>query len=173
MIKNLIKTIVHIMAAGLLLQACAHGPYKGRVVEEDSGLPVVGAVAIGDWTGVHVNVAGGTTYCIDAREALTDEKGEFEILDISRGTFSISVYKVGYQRVQCPWESLQRWGGCMTEPAQWDGDRAIILLNKVAKSRMGYEGRPPSGGCGRKDGKPLAEYMKAHEDYRRALGLKH
>jgi hypothetical protein len=128
---------------------------------------------VGQWTYSLPTPAGATTECRDAREAVSDGKGEFEIPEVSWGTFSISVYKVGYQRVQCPWESLQRWGGCMTEPAQWDGDRAIILLNKVAKSRMGYEGRPPSGGCGRKDGKPLAEYMKAHEDYRRALGLKH
>ena len=159
------------LAIGMSVQACAHGPYKGRVVEEDSGRPVTGAVAVGYWTGVHVNVAGGTTYCIDAREAVTDANGEFEIPDVSRGNFMIAIYKVGYKRVQCFWESLMRWGGCMTEQAEWDGDRAIILLERVAKGRLGSaEGDYPSV-CGRKDGKPLSALEEARKEYRRALGL--
>ena len=160
------------LAIGMSVQACAHGPYKGRVIEEESGRPIAGAVAIGTWTGMHINFADAATYCIDAREAVTNANGEFEISDVSRGDFHISVYKVGYQRLECFWEGLMRWGGCMTEPAEWDGDRAIILLHKVAKDRLKYEGRPPSIGCGRKDGKPLTEYLKAHDDYRHARGLK-
>jgi hypothetical protein len=171
--QNHLKTIIQAAAIIFLLQACAHGPYRGRVIEEESGRPIAGAVAIGNWTDVHVNVAGGTTYCIDARETVTDANGEFEIPDVSRGNFSIFVYKVGYRRVQCLWESLMRWGGCMTEPAEWDGDRAIILFERVAKSKLNSEiGEPPHISCGRKDGKPLSEYIKVHKEYRKALGLK-
>jgi hypothetical protein len=139
-------------------------------MEEDSGRPVAGAVAVGYWTGVHVNVAGGTTYCIDAREAVTDANGEFEIPDVSRGNFMIAIYKVGYKRVQCFWESLKRWGGCMTEPAEWDGDRAIILLEKVSRDKMNTAvGRPPHISCGRKDGKPLTESDSINEEYYQAI----
>ena len=169
--QNHLKTIIQAAAIIFLLQACAHGPYKGRVIEEESGRPIAGAVAIGNWTDVHVNVAGGTTYCIDARETVTDANGEFEIPDVSRGNFSIFVYKVGYRRVQCLWESLMRWGGCMTEPAEWDDGRTIILLEKVPLDKLGTEqGNYPSV-CGRKDGKPLSALKKAREEYRRALGL--
>ena len=158
------------LALGISVQACAHGPYKGRVVEEDSGRPVTGAVAVGYWTGVHVNVAGGTTYCIDAREAVTDANGEFEIPDVSRGNFMIAIYKVGYQWMRCLWESLELWGGCMAEPAEWDGDRAIILLGKVPKGKLGTAmGRPPHISCAPKNGEPLKAFSKAREEFHRAL----
>jgi hypothetical protein len=170
--QNHLKQIIQAAAIIFFLQACAHGPYKGRVIEEESGRPIAGAVAVGSWMGMHINFADAASYCIDAREAVTDANGEFEIPDVSRGDFHISVYKVGYQRLECFWEGLMRWGGCMTEPAQWDGDRAIILLEQVAKDRLLEEGSPPDVSCGRKDGRPLIEYIKAHKDYRRARGLK-
>jgi hypothetical protein len=169
--QNHLKTIIQAAAIIFFLQACAHGPYKGRVIEEESGRPIAGAVAVGSWMGMHINFADAASYCIDAREAVTDANGEFEIPDVSRGDFHISVYKVGYQRLECFWEGLMRWGGCMTEPAEWDGGRAIILFERVAKSRLGYEGSPPSGGCGRKDGRPLTAYMEEVKKWERTMGL--
>ena len=170
--ENNFLMLISVLALSLSIQACGHGPYKGRVLEQETGRPVAGAVAVGSWSGVHINVAGGTSYCIDAREAVTDANGEFQIPDVSRGNFRIHVYKVGYQRVECFWEALKRWGGCMTEPAEWDGDRAIFLLERVAKDKLGTaEGNYPST-CGRKDGKPLSALHEAREEYRRAIGLK-
>ena len=158
---------------GLSIQACAHGPYKGRVIDEKSGQPIAGAVAIGIWTTTSPNVGGGTTHCKDAREALTDQNGEFEIPDVSGGLFRIILYKVGYGRVGCFWKVINQAGSCYAnKPVQFDGDRAIFPLKKVAKDKMMWDGRPPSVSCGRKDGKPLIEYIKAHEAYRRARFLK-
>ena len=158
---------------GLSIQACAHGPYKGRVIDEKSGQPIAGAIAIGNWTTTSPNVGGGTTHCKDAREALTDENGEFEIPDVSSGTFSIDIYKIGYRKVGCMWKAFNRAGSCyLNDPVQFDGDRAILPLKKVAKARLGYEGAPPHVSCGRKDGNPLVEYIKVRREFRRAIGLK-
>ncbi len=129
-------------------------------------------MVVGTWTGKHINVACGTTYCIDAREALTNENGEFEIPDVSRGTFRISIYKVGYKRVQCIWKYMRDWGACYVEPVELDGDRAVFPLEKVAEGRLEYEGSPPFITCGPKNGKPLTEYHNARREYRRARGLK-
>ncbi len=40
MLTDIIKMIVHIAGVVVVLQACAHGPHKGRVIEKASGRPV-------------------------------------------------------------------------------------------------------------------------------------
>ncbi len=177
--QNNIRTIIQAAAIVFLLQACAHGPYKGRVVDEITGEPVAGAVAVASWSDVHVNVGGGTSYCIDAAEAVTDGKGEFEILERraplfgTLGTMDIHIYKVGFQRVECMWRYLGEAGTCYAyKPVEFDGDRAVFPLRRVAKNRLHTEeGNYPSV-CGRKDGKPLSALDEARKEYRRALGLK-
>ena len=172
-----------IIMLGLVLLLSAplrcDGPYKGRVVEEKTGQPIPGVLAVANWTGVSVNIAGGTTYCIDAAEALTDENGEFEIpgrrasLFGNLGTMNISIYKVGYQKVECMWKEFYHGGSCYEDPVNFEGDRAIFPLSRVPKAKLdSTDGYPPHISCGRKDGKPLTQYIKVHEDYRRALGLK-
>lgn len=56
------------------------GPYRGKVVDLETGAPIEGAVVAGVW---HIGQYGGPggaidTFC-DAKEALTDKKGEFEV----------------------------------------------------------------------------------------------
>jgi len=174
---SIYRDLLFALAIGVFVQACAHGPYKGRVLDEITGEPVAGAVAVASWSDVHVNVGGGTSYCIDAAEAVTDEKGEFEILGRraplfgTLGTMHIHIYKVGFRRVECMWRYLGEAGTCYADkPVEFDGDRAVFPLRRVAKDKLKWEGSPPHISCGRKDGKPLTEYIKAHEDYRRARG---
>jgi len=165
---SIYRDLLFALAIGVFVQACAHGPYKGRVLDEITGEPVAGAVAVGDWTYTVPTPGGAVTECLDAREALTDENGEFEIPNVSWGIFSISVYKVGYHRVQCMWKYMSEWGTCFTEPVELDGDRAVFPLRR---DRLGTaEGNYPST-CGRKDGKPLSALREARKEYRRALGL--
>lgn len=53
------------------------GPYKGKVVDLETGAPIEGAVVAGVW---HVDQYGGPvrTFC-DAKEALTSKNGEFQV----------------------------------------------------------------------------------------------
>jgi hypothetical protein len=163
------------LSALLLLTNCA-GPYKGRLIDEKSGAPIQGVVVVGYWTNETPTLGGGATNCLDARETVSDVNGEFTVPTSTYGEFfgemKIAIYKVGYEGVRCLWESLNRAGGCLVNQANWEGDRAIIPMKKVAKNRLMYEGEPPHVSCGRKDGKPLDSYIEAHKGYRRALGLK-
>jgi hypothetical protein len=169
-----------IIMLGLVLLLSAplrcDGPYKGRVVEEKTGQPIPGVLAVANWTGVSVNIAGGTTYCIDAAEALTDENGEFEIpgrrasLFRNLGTMNISIYKVGYQKVECMWKEFYHGGSCYDEPVAFEGDRAIFPLRLVPKAKLNTElASPPHISCGRKDGKALVEYFRIREEYFQAV----
>jgi len=178
MLSNYTRATLQIALFVIFLQACAHGgPYKGRVIEETSGQPIAGAVVVVYWSYMTANVGGGTTHCLDADEAVTDEGGEFDIAERRAGLFgrtgtaNLAIYKVGYQRLgPGPWSSLKE-ASTLKEIVKWEGDRAIIPLKRVAKSRLGYEGRPPSGGCGRRDGKPLTAYSEEEIRWERAMGL--
>ena len=155
------------------------GPYKGRIVDNVTGKPIQGAVAIANWTTVTINAAGGTTRCLDAREAVSDENGEFMLKGRSApffglfpGNMRIYIYKVGYRKVTCEWSEFDPAGSCyLAEPVAFDGDRAVFALTRVAPGQLGYEGRPPTGGCGRKDGKPLSAYTKEVEKWEREMGI--
>ena len=155
------------------------GPYKGRIIDGDTDRPISGALAVATWSTVSINVAGGSTRCLDAEETVTDEKGEFVIkgsrgpvFGLFTGTMMITVYKVGYEKVYCDWNYLDKPGACYMNPIGFENGWAIFPLKKVTKERMDSEGIPPHLSCGRKDGKPMVEYFKAHEEYRRVMGFK-
>ena len=158
---------------------CA-GPYKGKVIDRDTGQPIAGVVAVGTWSSQSIHPAGGSSHCQDAREAVTDENGEFVIKGIrSRflglDTFGmrINVYKVGYKRAHCYWEDVEKSGACFQKPGGFEDGMAIFPLKRVAKGKLRSAiGRPPHISCGRKDGKPLTEYIKVHKEYRKAIGVK-
>jgi len=58
--------------------ACAHsdGPYRGKVVELETGKPIEGAVVAARWT---IEPFVHTERICDAKETLTDKNGEFEL----------------------------------------------------------------------------------------------
>lgn len=51
-----------------------NGPYKGKVVELDTGKPIKGAVVAGSW---HLETVIGCPWFCDAVETTTDKNGEF------------------------------------------------------------------------------------------------
>jgi hypothetical protein len=170
---KLIISIATIVVIAALSEGCAsfRAPYKGKVVHAQTGRPLVGTLVVANWRSTTITVAGGVTHCKDAREVLTDEKGEFEIPKLYFGDISIVIFKLGFKPINCLWSSLDLDGGCMPQKAVWDKDRAIIPLRQVTQTQLKWEGRPPRP-CGRKDGKSLIEYKKAIKAYRRARGLK-
>lgn len=175
--KRIIIAAAIAVAASIPMRC--RGPYKGRVIDSATGQSIAGAVAVASWSTVDVDIAGGTTRCLDAEEAVTDENGEFKIkgsrgpfFGLFTGTTHIYVYKVGYRRVHCDWNYIKEPGACFENPGEFDGDRAVFPLKQVTKVKLMEEGSPPDISCGRKDGKPLTEYIKAHKAYRIARGLK-
>ncbi len=60
----------------LISSACAHsdGPYKGKVVELETGNPIEGAVVAASWS---IEEVPHAQKICDAEEAVTDKNGEF------------------------------------------------------------------------------------------------
>jgi hypothetical protein len=82
-----------------ILSACTishtYGPYKGKVVDKETGEPIEGAVVFVRFFTKTGNPGGSNSHFADALEVLTDNNGEFEI----------PAFRVQAVRVMHEWES--------------------------------------------------------------------
>lgn len=103
--KNKKRLVVVLSVALLLVVAvyCVHtdGPYKGKVVELETGKPIEGAVVAATWS---ITKWNNTANFCDAEETVTDKNGEFVLPKgwCIRGPISelnwaqVVVFKPGY-----------------------------------------------------------------------------
>lgn len=92
------------------------GPYKGRVIDAQTGQPVEGAVAHGTWSRIHFVPTGSSSEYYDSYEMLTDKNGEFKIpgqglLVLSNiDDMSLTIFKAGYKQWRPNnWSGLRDW----------------------------------------------------------------
>lgn len=57
----------------------AAGPWKGKIIDSETKEPLEGAVVLAVWDRAYRTPAGDNTYFYNAKEALTDKDGNFEI----------------------------------------------------------------------------------------------
>ncbi len=76
--NNKVRVIILAFLVLSTSTACAHsdGPYRGKVVELETGKPIEGAVVAARWT---IEPFVHTERICDAKETLTDKNGEFEL----------------------------------------------------------------------------------------------
>ena len=76
--KNIVSMILLALVVLAGSSGCAHsdGPYKGKVVELDTGKPIEGAVVAGQWT---IEPYVHSERICDTKETITDKNGEFEL----------------------------------------------------------------------------------------------
>lgn len=87
------------------------GPLRGRVVDADTGQPLVGAAVVAAWFLEHPMAVHGTANAYDVVEVLTDDKGEFVVPHQTHVTLvgsvnepRITIYMPGYG----PYPGFQR-----------------------------------------------------------------
>jgi hypothetical protein len=107
------------------------GPYKGKVIDEDTGKPIEGVVVLGVWTREIVTPGGATHQFYDAKETVTDKNGEFTLRGLGLLVFSniipmdVVIFKSGYtQWGYMTWKELKK-------TVETEKDRAIIPLRKL------------------------------------------
>jgi hypothetical protein len=150
---EMVKRLLILISIIVLLQGCAYwvrydGPYKGRVVDKETGKPIEGAVVLGVWKTVMHTPAGGVSHYNDAKETVTDEKGEFKISGKGLRILSnlepmdVLIFKTGYQYLKAPWTALKK-GIILRNKITWEGKRAIIPLKKLTMAERRERGSPP------------------------------
>lgn len=71
-----------VMASALFLAPAilhAAGPWKGRILDIETKEPLEGTVVLAVWERVYRTPAGPNAYFYNAKEALTDKEGRYEI----------------------------------------------------------------------------------------------
>jgi hypothetical protein len=152
--SDCLKLIVGVLIL-LVATACyaerIDGPYKGRVIDADTGRPIQGVVVLGTWSRVTVTPGGGVSSYYDAMETVTDKKGNFTIKGLGLLVLSnvapmnVSIFKAGYEYIGAgPWESF-KVDKLLKQRIHWEGDRAIIPLRKLTKEerRKNVPSLPP------------------------------
>lgn len=137
----LAKIIISILSLSITTSCYASrvdGPYKGRVIDAETGKPIEGVVVLGTWDREYLSPGGAVHSFYDAQETVTDKNGNFEIKGLGRLIMSniipmdVLIFKAGYQPIgNGPWESLSVNGGLLDKKVSWEGDRAIIPLEKL------------------------------------------
>jgi hypothetical protein len=112
------------------------GPYKGKVIDADTGQPIESVVVLGVWYKEYPTAAGSVSSYYDAMETVTDKNGEFEISGLGLKVMSfvapmrIVIFKAGYENIgYVMWKSFKT-DEILKERIKWKGDRAIISIKK-------------------------------------------
>jgi hypothetical protein len=137
-----------VMSAGCVQVVGYEGDCKGRVIDAETGQPISGVVVLGVWYSKMPTPAGSTSHYHDARERVTDERGNFALSGKGIKILSnvepanIFIYKAGYEYMDMgPWESLT-YSKILREKIKWEGDRAIIPLRKMTMQERRKKGAP-------------------------------
>jgi hypothetical protein len=82
--QKTLQRFIFVSITALLFSACTisheYGPYKGKVVDKETGEPIRGAVVfMRFFTDFQLSPGGPVSKFVDAVEVLTDKNGEFEI----------------------------------------------------------------------------------------------
>jgi hypothetical protein len=75
-----------------------YGPYRGQIVDAETNKPIAGAAVIAIWWEAVFNPVQGKQEFYDAKEAVTDAEGRFEIsrLDVPIGKLGVQPGQITY-----------------------------------------------------------------------------
>ena len=151
------------------------GPYRGRIIDDDTREPIEGVVVLGTWYKSIPTAAGSVSRFYDARESVTDENGEFYFGGKGPRAMSnlepvyLYVFKTGYEFFKARWDSLD-YDDMLKQIVEWEGSKPIIPLRKLT-----MEQRKRLGGPRRPDTKAKLEniihYLKEIDKERIAIGV--
>lgn len=152
--KNLSIFVVIAVVAALLMSGCMsavrhEGTFTGRVIDADTGEPVEGAVVLATWSREYSTVAGAVSKFYDARETVTDRKGDFSIPGMGLEVMSnvlpmdVVIFKAGYNYIRGSKETF-KVSFIISKKIKWEGDNPIIPLKKLTMKERKERGGPPA-----------------------------
>jgi hypothetical protein len=118
------------------------GPYKGIVIDADTGEPIEGVVVLGVWNREIITPGGATHKFYDAKETVTNKHGEFVIRGLGVKVFcnitpmDVLIFKAGYTAWgYMTWKELKK-------TVETEDDMVIIRLKKMTMEERKKQGMP-------------------------------
>ncbi len=138
------------LQTGCLYAVRYDGIYRGKIVDQETREPIEGVVVLGTWSVYHFSPAGGYHTYYDARETVTDKKGEFVIpgeglrILSSVEPMSFTVFKAGYRYREYHWDTLKSdIPKKEEEQTKWKGDMPVFPIKKLTIDERKKMPSPP------------------------------
>jgi hypothetical protein len=135
-----------IVTGGCGFIAWRDGPYKGRVIDAETGKPLEGVVVLGVWYKELPSPGGTVGSYFDAQETVTNKNGDFEVKGLGLQIFStvskmhVLIFKAGYEHIGSGlWGSLNLDGGLMKKKVAWEEaplGKLRLMLKEINKEAM-------------------------------------
>lgn len=136
-LKLMIVAIMFLCNIGCVSIMRIDGPYEGKVVDAETGQPIVGAVVHGTWYRAHPGPGGASHTYYDSYEMLTGKNGEFSIpgqglLMLSMiEEMDVTIFKAGYEQITPNvWRGLKSYR--LRNKIIWDGNKATFRLKRLS-----------------------------------------
>jgi len=138
---KLLRTIL-LMLTLLPLTACglSGSSVSGKVLEENTGKPIDGAIVIVRWKGYVSAIVDAQTVCVHVESATTDKRGNYKVSGWSKPSTMgpvfdvkpvVSAYKLGYG---LPGNPAQKDEDVCLAPFKGTGGDRLVYLERVARS---------------------------------------
>jgi len=163
--------LVAVVVSGCATSASAvekWGPFKGKVVDVETGQPIVGAVVLAIWIELVDALIQTNTRFYDAREAVTGPDGLLEIPRLKPPFFTFRIPEPEF-KILAPGYAEHRWvvtpptGQALVDPTVIEMQRLRTRQELLEKSR-GYPSYVPE--------ERMPEFIRAINVERGMLGLK-
>ncbi len=132
----LILFVIPSLLTGCLYAVRYDGPYHGKVVDEQTREPIEGVVVLGWWNVHHFGLGGGYGEYYDARETVTDQRGEFIIPGKGLRVLSslepmrFVIFKSGYTYYKGSWGTLKT-DKYNVKVVKWEGEIPVLPIRKL------------------------------------------
>jgi hypothetical protein len=131
-----ILIVTLLLAAFLPCAALAFGGPTAIIVDDETGEPIEGAIALAQWIKTKFNFEGGFTYVSKARETVSDKEGKIHITGYwmwipFTGKPTLTVYKPGYALWNSEEEAVPR---PVYKPKDFSSSNNVVRLVKFEKA---------------------------------------
>jgi hypothetical protein len=167
-----VALVALLIGGGALAPAAAEekwGPFRGRVVDAETGQPIQGAVVLMTWLKLVYAVIQTNTEFYDAREAVSGPDGTFEIPRLTPPFFRFNIITYG-PKIFAPGYAEHRWvvtpptGEALVDPTVVEMQRLKTRDELLQKSHFYPPSQVPED--------RMPEYIRAINIERKMLGLK-
>jgi hypothetical protein len=135
-ITRILMVVLLLTAVLPIGTALAFGGPTAIIVDDETGEPIEGAIALAQWIKTKFNFEGGFTYVSKARETVSDKEGKIHITGYwmwipFTGKPTLTVYKPGYALWNSEEEAVPR---PVYQPKDFSSDNNVVRLVKFEKA---------------------------------------
>jgi len=138
----ILSILFSLLNTGCMYAIRYDGTYSGKVIDVDTEEPIEAVVVLGVWNKEYTGAPGTISEFYDARETVTDKKGEFKItgqglrIMTNLAPMNILIFKAGYTYFGTyTWNEFRR-------TVRFEDNKPVVRLRKLTMEERRKQGTP-------------------------------